>query len=1118
MTDQSSFIQFVESVKEKVPINELYTFLSKEEFVYIDSRPRARIIWREDKTPSLSFYAQQNKLTDFTDIDPITGKFKNYNHIDLFKKIGGAISFGDAVIKLCEYAKIEIPSEFKREDKEDGGLSLNLGKKVREVWQACLDNMEQILSNPNKYPINMINFFEARNIPLDVEFLRAINIGICPDYDSVYSMLKDHNILEKKKKKDVDGSEERNIFKKILENNALVFPLYNLDGGLCGLKFRQFDSKDFAEWNPTKVECFFNGQRFSKRPHDKYLYLTESEMSVIAYARGSYDILKKNSSEKLRERLEDSLTIIYATGTKKNTVRSFANECTKIKYIQDQDIKDYEEVFRPELHPVLQTCTHIATQLEVDDFLVVDWQLLPYVNQKYDFEDFLKYHNYDLASMKDLPFISFPRYAVNIIKQYISTIQNEDNKKQVRIKFSFLFADKMPTAQRAVFEEICKEEFKLEENIAQSIKSIDRNITCGPYSIDTLGRFVETVVDEKNHTTFTNPKTNFYLRINNDITYYNSMNGDREKRFEVEVVINNSNIISGELSGSEIVDGKKVLEFLGNTCWNDLDFIDPAYNSGDKFAAVKSMMQKIPAANKIAIFSSMGKPTDKEEEADKECAKKFKTEKYCLYPQTSVINGRVITNKTQNFEVNLTKKGLTDTTLFQWSNVDEDTFRKAGRIFWKNLRNMHYSYIIDSMVAMAFDCCTRELQGEGIVENDHGFPLYIAGKSGRYKSTCALAAMYLMGKFKNPQGDFLCWNGTRLSIEHQLIKVGNLIHVLDDLKVEGLKNAEFVALIHAIYGSNTKTRMSPGATEIHGGNKLKCSLVVTSEAEPSDIPESIATRFLVLRIPPPPEDLPEQWEKNFRFMQQVEENGKDNADLMTCIMPRAIAWAQNRNIMLYPQSLRKWKDILTTQLKEEKNDSIERPSDMIARIIAAYEQFVEFCKETEICSIEEGDIAFKELVEFWQEKIELQITRIAKQSATYKIIDLLWQILYTESIGIKVFNNNKWIEPKRNFNQGCPILDITYPDERGRKLVILSLNTLVKHMNNLLTDGFTIAMDRFITEFKESGIIEVDSNGKDVRYPVPDDRGNINEKKFHASGIVIDYNKLMNIYKEMKND
>jgi len=273
----TAFQEFVESVKAKVPINELYTKLTGNEFVYIDSRPRALISWREDKTPSLSLYTKENKLTDFTDIDPITGKFRNYNHIDILRKVGGAISYGDAVIKLCEYAQVEIPKEFKKDDSEYGGLSVNIGKKVREIWQLCLDNMELVMSNPNKRPLNMINFFESRNIPLDVEFLRAMNIGICPKYDLVYSLLKDQGILDKKKKEDKDGSKEKNIFKIELEDNAIVFPLYNLDGGLCGLKFRQFDKKDFAEWNPTKNECFFNAQRFSKRPRDKYLYLTESE-------------------------------------------------------------------------------------------------------------------------------------------------------------------------------------------------------------------------------------------------------------------------------------------------------------------------------------------------------------------------------------------------------------------------------------------------------------------------------------------------------------------------------------------------------------------------------------------------------------------------------------------------------------------------------------------------------------------------------------------------------------------------------------------------------------------------------------------------------------------------
>ena len=1105
----SPFLQFVEDVKSQVPIMELYTYLTKQEFTYIDSRLRALITWRDDNSPSLAYDARKgkNKLTDFTETDPITNKFKNYSHIDLFMKVGGAISYGDALLKLCEYAKVEIPKEFKKEDSELGGLSINLGAKVREVWEACLDNMEFIMSNPANQSSNMIEFFNARNLPLDIKFLRAMNVGVCPKYDLVFSILKDQGILEKQKGD--TKQKENNIFKsseKTLEydDNALVFPLYNLDGGLCGLKFRQFHTKTFAEWNPTKTECFFNAQRFNKRPRSKHIILVESEMSLLAYGRGAYDLLK-DKSENLQEDLEKYLPIIYATGSKHNTVKTFSKYLKKVKYIQDHDLISYEEVFRPEEHPVLQTCTNIATQIEADDFLVVDWHSLPYVNGKFDFEDFIKYHNYDLASLRDIPYVSFPRYAVNVIKQYINTIQNEDNKKQNQIKFSFLFADKMPHAQRAVFEGICQKEFELKDSITQSMRSIDRNIVCGDYSIDTLGRFVETIVDEKTHQSFQSPKTNFYIRISNDITYYNTMTNKREKFYEAEIVINNSRIIKGELSGPVIVDEKSVLKFLGDTCWNDVTFYDKAFMQKEKFEAIKNMIQAIPPANNIDIFASLGRPNN--EEMLDEYYTRFKTHKFCLYPRVSAIDGKIVNNREQNFEVNIMNKTLMNHSLFEWTIADEETFRKVKSIFWNKLRHMHYSFIIDSVIAMAFDSCTRELQGNGIVENDHGFPLYIAGRSGRYKSTCALAAMFLMGKFKNPQSDFMGWNGTKLSIEHQLVKVGNLIHALDDLKVEGLKSNEFISLIHSVYGANIRTRMNSSGTEMSGGNKLKCSLIVTSEAEPTDIPESIATRFLVLRIPPPPEGLPAKWEVNLRFMQAIEESGGDNADLMRCIMPKAVAWAQMRDPKEYPQSLRKWKDILIKRLKESKGDSTERPTDMVARIIAAYEQFVTFCKEIELCTPEEGDIAFQELVDFWQDKIELQIDRIAKQSATYKIINLLCQILNSQAIGTKIFKNNKWEDGQRNFS-GYPILDITYPDNRGRKLIITSIASVIKQMNALTENSFSIVQDRFIHELQESNIIE---SGK-TKYPIPDERGHMDEKKVNKNMIVIDYKTLMDAY------
>lgn len=1096
----TEFQEFLNSVKAQVPIDQLYTALTGEQFERVDARPRARITWREDRTPSLEFYAQKNILWDFTDHVPGSDKpGRWYNHIDIFKKVGGAIHFGDALVKLCEYAKVEIPEKFKKDvTKESNGLPVNLGQKIREVWKLCQENMEDLIMNSHKRPLKMIKFFEERNIPFDLDFVKALNIGICPTYKLVHDKLKEQNILTKGK-----GDKELNIFREELGNNALVFPLYNLDGALCGFNFRQFDVKSFAEWKPIKdLQVFYNGQRFDKRPSDKYIILVEGEMNIIAYGRAVYNNLK-NKSRNLQEDIEKALTIIYSTGSKNNRIDSLAPYLSKVKYLQDHDIKNSDEIFRPEDHPVFKTCIDIATQLDADDLLLADWSSLSYVSGKFDFEDFLKYNDYNLIALRDLQFISFPRYAVNVIKEYSNSIKDQDNKKQVEAKFTLLLSSKMKHYQKDIFEQICKSEFSISDNVSQAIQqSEDHSITCGEYSIDTMGRIVETVVDETNHTSHVYPKTNFYMRISNELTYYNHVTNLLEKSYEVEIVIGNSKIYKAEVSAADIVDHKKMLAFAANTAsLTDLVYYDNDFRS--KFFVISnSILGTIPAKKKTFIFSSLGRPFENY------CCELFKTDKFCLMPKVSVINGKVTENK--EFEVNLSaKNSAANRDYFEFSNLDDDTFRKAGQLFWNHLRHMHDSNIIDSLIGIIFDSCTRELQGEGIVDNAHGFPIYLAGQSGSYKTTAAIAAMSLLGKFKT-QNDLLAWNGTALSLEWQLMQIGHLTHTLDDLKTEAINSKEFINFFHSIYGGSTKTRMNSSASSMSGGNKLTCSIIITSEGQAGDIPESIASRILVLRVPRSNTEIAKEYKIHFDEIYKINNNGNSNIDLMHGFFPRVISWAQQRGKAPYATSLKKWKNtfIELADVNDQKN--IERPSDMISRIVAAFEQVIEFCKENDVCSKEEGNSAFNKLVEFWKKKIYDQLRRVERQSSTYKVVDLLCQMLQSEAVGVKIFNNNRWQDPKRN-SFSWPIWDITYPDERGRKLIIISTNAILKYMNTFTENGYIIIKDKFEQDLKEAGIIEAD------QYPIPDSKGNINEKRIQR-GIVIDYKKLMNMYAEIKRD
>ncbi|MEI8129656.1 MAG: hypothetical protein WCG95_08600, partial [bacterium] len=180
----SEFSEWVESVKAKIPINELYTKLTGQDFERHDSRLRAKISWREDNSPSLTFVPDKNLLTDFTErVEGSDKAGKSYNVIDILQKCGGAVNFAHALQMACEITGEEWPDKYKKKsNKELGHLPHNIGPKLKEVWEACQANISYMIDNPNKRPVSIVKFFEDRNIPFEAEFLKTMNLGIAPKY------------------------------------------------------------------------------------------------------------------------------------------------------------------------------------------------------------------------------------------------------------------------------------------------------------------------------------------------------------------------------------------------------------------------------------------------------------------------------------------------------------------------------------------------------------------------------------------------------------------------------------------------------------------------------------------------------------------------------------------------------------------------------------------------------------------------------------------------------------------------------------------------------------------------------------------------------------------------
>ena len=1103
---------FEEKLKAKICIAELYTRLTGEEFIRTDARARARIVWRQDTNPSLCWYPNENLLTDFTGQNPNSSKAGiSYNVFDILMKVGGALNRTHAVQMACEIAGEEFPKEFQIRDAETKS-AYNLGKKIQEVWQLCKDKLNFYIDNPSKCPSHITEFFKERNIPFDKTFVEVMNIGILPQYDDVKAVLQGHSILPKDEKTE---GEEKMIFRKSLSENALVYPLYNQYGALAGLKFRQMNAKDFAFWCPVTKSCFYNMHRFSRRPRGegRHINFCEGEGNVLAFGIAAYKFYKNQelSNEDLKVKLDEAMCNMFCTGSKDSKIDILKNEVNFVNYFPDYDVTDITHNTNFSTHPIMRTAILVAEQLQAKELLIVDWSNIPNVFEKFDLADFLKSVDYDVSKIQELRKISLARYIAENIQRFLKYIKDKDNLIVTQLMLIDEMSKQLPHPQQQSFTNVCKELFpNIEEKVIDNFAQAERRVEFGPFRIDQRGYIVERVVTNKDEIREV-ACTNFYCRIAAEANWFNTREGKMDKFYEVEIVRDNRVTGTGELTPDEIIDPKKINEFVAK-----YDSVTNCRIMEDDFSykTVMQLMNQIPPRGVKCIFDGLGRPF-----AEFNIAR-LKTQYFCLMPKVSVINGEVIPNT--GFEVQLGKHTqiaeVSNAPRYEWSLIDDDSFKESANLFWNHLRHVHDTHLMDSLISLHVDSCCREMMGYTELSTDHGFTFFIHGRTGTHKTTAGVCSMYLVGKFTDKT--VFHWNNTDNQIEILLRKVGTQVALMDELKAEIIADKTYISIFHAVYGGSSRGRLAGRNHEESGNNPLECSLIVTAEGPPTFMPESIASRILCIRVSPTSIDIKDQRKVHLNELRtgyQFEGFVGPKGFLLRGFMPRMIAWIQKRGQKPYMEGLVKWRNEFKEVLGDDKGQHV-RTVEMVTRLVTAFETVSEFCTYVGVCTKDEALEAFKDFVKFWKVEIRHQVVRVESHSSTHFVVKLLGELVSSDSPIIKSFviegDRGKWkLQEAGRFR--TPLLkDIMYPDG-SRKLLIIATQGLIRELEKM--SNTKILQEKFIQDCIETGLIDND-NGKPVRYVQPDERGNWPAKnaKSTQTYIGIDYDKLMQMYFQEK--
>lgn len=1114
---REGYNKLVESLKAEVDIIDFYTKITGNIFTKVDGRERTKIAWREDKNPSLSKVPNKNLLTDFTDTNSNTGKSMQYDILDILLKCGKAANRWQAIQIACDFANkkeafealVESSPIFKKQKisaKEEYAGNPKLGEAINVYWEKCkalaIKYSESIAEAPGCFNL----FCKDRNIPRESIFIDQMNLGYALSYNETNELLGSYGLLNKGK----DGKSDLGIFSKEFNNVALVFPLYNTYGALCGFRFRRLDQKQFSEWVPINRNCFFNAQRFKAcDTNGNRIYLVEGEMNLVAFGIATFNQLKASMPEGdkdlqehyIRENLDLALRNIYATGPKSTSVAPFNKLIRRLLYIQDHDVQGVSEKTPILEHPVIKTCLKVANEVGADETRIINWYAHS-AKEKDDLESYLSNNNYDFKSIGKLQDSSIQAYLTDRIECYASSFHDPNDANIVRVKYINQIGQmlKLDEHRIAFFNRVQKiygeilpkidetsniTDIGLVINVAAGNKTID-------YEINSSGNIVRLNRNEEGDLLAPTPMTGFYLRVGKEISVYDDT-GLVNKLCTVEVVQENKVIKSFDVEAKHLVDSKKIIEALSMQCtFQSLKIYDDNIRLNEKkfTEIICGPLRKIAPRASAHAFLSVGYTGQGSE--NNECAKILNADHYCIMPKYSVIDGNIVANSSVIIHPKIEK-----TMPFCFEKIDDDEFLEIANLFWNNLRKIHVTEILDSIYGMVMDAGCRSLLRNSLLQNaTHGFPLYLAGKSGSYKTTAALAGMWMVGSF-NKQADIMDWHGTALSIEHQLKSAGTMIQCLDDLKIEDMKAKEFTSFFHNIYGGSTRTAMMDYGNKMKEKVKYKNSVIITAETENVAIPESIASRMLVLRLSRCSEEESRERLKNLIALSgeppkdETDEDGdvwlcrpkideelraslkmpiaKPKRHLLPGLMARMIAWAQKRGEREYLRTLNKWHAFFKKVAAAAKATNTERPVEMITRILTGYETLVQFYIDNKLISVEEGTDALKALTKFWESEALLQFQRIGSQSTSLKFVKYLRQMIASDSIPYRSFKGGKPTSDATYVRGGYPIVDITY-DNGKRYILIVFPKSVIKEMNKLLDGQETVFIeDKVISELKEDG-------------------------------------------------
>jgi hypothetical protein len=1061
---------FINDLKARIIIHELYTKLTNITFVKDNSRLRARAAWRKDDNPSLTYHKGSNTLTDFADQSNYHNKTgKVYNHIDILIATKTCKSIYDAVLYLANYVGEIIPGDLLKSIQQ----YTKYQEALMDVYQACLQTLDSMFSGDGyqNRSFQLRSYCKDRSIPFDHDFFKLLEVGIWPARPIIEAICKKYDIdLDKKNDNEISFARFPDE-----ENKALIFPLYNKHGALVGISYRTMTAVKEIK------RCILENQSvamygLNHAISEKNVAIVEGEMNIVQVAARFWESDPKSAAKAIK--------VMFSTGSLGNNpkLKYFEGEFNRVFYFNDVQLKDSEDKIKTE---TVDNVIDVYNYLKALEFKTVYWH-----NQrdKYDLDDYLREHIEDghKAYLHIFKSHSLKKTLAEFLYETIES-KVKDFDDNVKDSARFAFCERFNTrlwneADKNQLRVLYADVTNVDPDIVQHINNQEfTQIGNSPYYIKNNAYWIEEIVDKQSGLKEKIQISDFIIRGNFKMI---SLGGTKKPKSEDVVItgeraeiyanihFQGSKIVKGITFQSEhFVDYKK---FWANVFATEIDLIDKYREKREEaiFYCIKNTL--ITVTSKIS-FSTPGphiKTMDTEgfmETLRPNLFVQGGTLKTFLNKNVSIIDGKVIPNSFLNID-------LAKCTYYKFGICTEEELVQTSHMLWYKLRYLHETLLMDGLIGYAMCAPIKHI----LDPNVNGLHLFLLGQSNSHKTSLARIIQNFYGDFATDDRVAAFSNSTPKYLEQSIQRTGSAICVCDEFKISKEYTIEMMNhIIHHIFNGVGRGKLNSQSAMIDP-NYFNSNVITTAEYT-QDFETSAEARYLRFMVPTI------NTEKLYNDI-----NGSENLPKFKTFTPYLIAW-QHQNIELLQERYKFYKQTIEKVIEDEPNKG--RVAMQMAMIMIGFYSFCRFIAFKNVCTEEEAEKEIQKLLLYFLSNAKVQAGRSTGARMIEKFKEYVAQGINTRKInmGVIVYDQNDkykdhhWTQSN---NMVCNIWKYRKnpKDESSIYYSIVSWTGLLNDLKRLFNCPFTESLKY---ELVAHGYLQLDNDGniQGVKVPNPVDPG-----------------------------